>query len=75
MADSTCCKGCPDRWIEGTKRCHETCEKYQAMVAERRALNEKHAREKKGKTEADLYMFENIAKREHRKHRKTRRYW
>lgn len=23
-----CCKNCPDRWIRGSERCHDTCERY-----------------------------------------------
>lgn len=23
-----CCKNCPDRWVNETGRCHDTCEKY-----------------------------------------------
>lgn len=36
------CKGCPDRWCEGTTSCHSTCEGYLSRVKQ----NEKKREER-----------------------------
>lgn len=33
-----CCYQCPDRWVTETSRCHDTCEKFQAL----KAVNDQH---------------------------------
>ena len=48
------CKGCPDRWVKGTKRCHDTCPDYAERAA---ALREARDREKAIR-DVDRYAIE-----------------
>lgn len=57
-----CCQGCTERWIEGTKRCHDTCERYLAEV-EKLQARKNTIREARNKTkEGDSYAIKTMKK-------------
>lgn len=64
-----CCNGCNERWIEGTKRCHDTCERYLSEVEkdrdEKQKIREARNKVKEGNTYAVTTM-EKLKKRYHR---------
>lgn len=70
-----CCHGCTERWVKDGKRCHDTCERFIAAASKRKAERDNYTNSHRGEKEANLYMFESMAKREHKKHRRVRRYW
>ena len=72
-----CCIGCTERWIEGTKRCHDTCERHQAELAEHRAEKEKIREAKRKEREGDLFHMLQVqkTKRQVGHHCPDRRRW
>lgn len=57
-AFTQCCRGCKDRWVSDTGRCHTTCEKYLKAQEEWLELKDKQRKEKNRDTQYLSYKID-----------------